>query len=259
MQTLMVYSEAGGVNKTTTAVSIAMAAALNGQRVTLIDLDPRAAATKWTRATPAGEGLHVGAILGAADGKDTRGWAEDLAVPIDWHHSFRVVPSDRSVSNYETLRVEDAELRLMDSLDGLDADVVVIDCANRQGGLLTRSAMLASDSVLYAASAADSGVDGVSGAQRSVTSFKRSQERRGVKSELTELGTVVTRFQNGFLSLSETDAIEQIREFSPIIEPIVPKLAIVPEARLQQDWYGRYRKGSDVLDAYKEIARKVIR
>ncbi|WP_419795545.1 AAA family ATPase, partial [Streptococcus agalactiae] len=43
---LAVYSETGGATKTTTAVSLAVAAALRGEATVLIDLDPRAAATK---------------------------------------------------------------------------------------------------------------------------------------------------------------------------------------------------------------------
>jgi chromosome partitioning protein len=46
MQKIMVYSESGGVSKTTTAVSLAMTAALEGKRTVLIDLDPRGAATR---------------------------------------------------------------------------------------------------------------------------------------------------------------------------------------------------------------------
>ena len=73
MQVIAVYSEAGGVSKTTTAVSLAMSAALMGKRVVVIDLDPRAAATKWLNIQPVGEGLDVGAILASAE--DTEGFA----------------------------------------------------------------------------------------------------------------------------------------------------------------------------------------
>jgi chromosome partitioning protein len=71
MQTVMVYSESGGVSKTTTAVAIAMIAAAQGRRTVLVDLDPRAASTKWLDVTPSSEGLHVGAILGD---DDPQGW-----------------------------------------------------------------------------------------------------------------------------------------------------------------------------------------
>lgn len=257
MQTVMVYSEAGGVAKTTTAVSVAMTAAESGKRTVLIDLDPRAATTKWTRTEPAGEGLHVGAILRAKE--DPTGWAEDLAVRSQWHELLRVIPSARDLSNAEAIRDDFAELRLKESLVDLEADVVVIDCANRQGGPLTLSALHAADTVLYAATASDSGVDGVTGAQRTVDAFKRSLSRMGAAADIVEAGVATTRDGTGFLSYAETDAIEQIRQLAPIIEPIVPHLSIVPEVRMAGDWYGKYRKGAAVLSAYEEVMRKVIR
>lgn len=258
MQTLMVYSEAGGVSKTTTAVSIAMTAAESGRDVILIDLDPRAATTKWLRVKPAGEGLDVGAILGAKD-EDPEGWAEDMAVPSGWNPRLRVIPSARSVSNREADRDDYAELRLRTSLEGVSADVVVIDCPNRQGGPLTLSALNAADTIVYAATASDSGVDGVEGAQRTIEAFKRSRERMGAPAQLHEAGVAVTRDGTGFLSLPEQDAIEQLREAATLLEPIVPHLAIVPEVRLAGEWYGNYRKGAAIREAYTAIMREVIR
>ncbi|WP_431031206.1 ParA family protein [Plantibacter sp. RU18] len=131
MQTLMVYSESGGVTKTVTAVSVAYCAAFMGKRVVLVDLDPRAATTQWLGVEPKEAGLDVSAILGNAD---PRGWAESLAVPSGFHELLRVIPSGRGVSSQEADRADHSELRLRASLDGLDADVVVIDCPNRQGG-----------------------------------------------------------------------------------------------------------------------------
>ena len=257
MQTVMVYSEAGGVSKTTTAVSVAMTSAEAGHRTVLIDLDPRAASTKWTRVQPVGEGLHVGAILGAKE--EPAGWAEDLAVQSAWHPLLRVIPAARDLSNRESERDDYAELRLKTSLVDLQADVVVIDCANRQGGPLTLSALHASDRVLYAATASDSGVDGVTGAQRTIQAFKRSMARLGAATDIEETGAAMTRDGTGFLSFPEQDAIEQVRELTPIIEPIVPHLAIVPEVRMAGEWYGAYRKGAPIRDAYAEVMRKVIR
>jgi len=276
MQTLMIYSEAGGVKKTTGAVSIAMIAAeghpgsagdpdkgveaiapVEPRRVVVVDLDPRAATTKWLRAEPAGEGLHVGAILGAKT--DPTGWAEDLAVQSTWHPNLRVIPAARDLSNRESERDDYAELRLKASLVDLDADLVVIDCANRQGGPLTLSALHASDTALYAAVASDSGVDGVTGAQRTVDAFRRHMAAMGASTAIEVAGAAVTRDGTGFLSYSETDAINQIRDLVPVIEPIVPHLSIVPEVRMAGEWYGNYRKGQSVRDAYAAIVGKVIR
>lgn len=270
MQTVMVYSEAGGVKKTTTAVSLAMVAAegiagtgnstespVPSRRVVLIDLDPRAAATKWLGITPVGDGLHVGAILGAKE--DPTGWAADLAVTSRWSQNLRVIPAARELSNRESERDDYAEWRLKSSLTDLDADLVVIDCANRQGGPLTVSALHAADTVLYAATASDSGVDGVTGAKLSVAKFRHHMSQIGAVTSITEIGVAVTRDGTGFLSFSERDAIEQLRELTPIIEPIVPHLSIVPESRMAGEWFGNYRKGLAVRDSYAAIMRKVIR
>jgi cellulose biosynthesis protein BcsQ len=262
MQTISVYSEAGGVAKTTTAVSIAMTAAqgiaataehegLEPRRVVLIDLDPRHATTKWSRVKPAEEWQHVGAIIGNAS--DATGTAADIALPSHWHPNLRIVPADRSLSLLEAGAPEYAEFQLQKSLIDLDADLVVIDCANRQGGILTRSAFLASDSVLYAATASDSGVDGVEGAQRSVRRFNEAFQ--GV----TELGVAMSRAGTGFMSLAETDSIDQVRALAPVVGPIVPYLSIVPESRSAGEWYGNFRKGQPVAAAYGEIMREVVR
>ncbi len=125
MTTIMVYSEAGGVTKTTTAVSLAMVAALSGFKTTLIDLDPRGAATKWIGSYPEESWQHVGAIL--AD-ENPEGWAEDLAIDSGWDDNLRIIPSSRSLSNRERDYEDHAELRLATALEGHTAEIRIIDC-----------------------------------------------------------------------------------------------------------------------------------
>lgn len=274
MQVVMVHSEAGGVDKTTTAVSVAMCAAEGNEgrpgdekhhaieayaprRVVLIDLDPRSASTKWLRAQPVGEGLHVGAIIGAKD--DPTGWAEDLAVPSGWHPNLRIIPASTDLSNRESENADYAELRLKAALTDLEADLVVIDCANRQGGPLTLSALHAADTLLHAARLNDSGMDGVAGSQRTIAAFRRNMAAMGAVARIDVAGAAVTRTGHGFLSISESDALDDVRSRVPVIEPIVPYLSIVPEARGQGEWYGKFRKGQPVRDAYAAISGKVIR
>ena len=268
MKTVMIYSEAGGVSKTTAAVSIAATAAMGSEgvaprKVVLIDLDPRAKTTAWTGVEPAtvqlDDGrtatLDVGSILAE---EDPTGWATDVAVPCRWSENLRVIPSSRSVSNRESDRADFAEGRLKASLVGLDADLVVIDCPNRQGGALTVAALHAADSVLYAATATDSGVDGVRGAQQTVRAFKRSRAALGGAASLAEAGIVVTRDAQGAIwAHTEDDSIDEMRDYGDVLTPFIPKLNVVTASRLVSDWYGAYRKGAPVRDAYTEIMRKV--
>jgi chromosome partitioning protein len=258
MQVIMVYSESGGATKTTTAVSLAAVAASEGRKVVLIDLDPRAAATKWIGVEPKEEGLHVGAILGDAD---PVGWAEELAVPAPkgWFENLRVIPSGRSVSNREADRADFAELRLRTSLEGLDADVVVLDCPNRQGGPLTLSALNAADTVVYAATATVDGVDGFEGARRSVEQFKLNRRRLGAPDNLREAGIVVGQVQETVMPRIAVASIDELRETGLLLTPLVPKRTVVQEMRMTGEWYGNYRKGQPVVDAYTALAKEIVR
>lgn len=256
MQTIMVYSEAGGATKTTTAVSLAAISASQGRKVLLIDLDPRAASTKWLGIEPKEAGLHVGAILGDAD---PEGWAEDLAVETGWFPTLRAVPSARNLSNREADRADHAELRLKTSLEGVNADLVIIDCPNRQGGPLTLSALNASDTIVYAATPTVDGVDGVEGARRSVEQFRQARKRLGAPDNLTEAGIVLGALQNTIMSRVATTSIDDLRETGLLLTPLIPHRVIVQEMRITQEWYGKYRKGAPVVDAYTQIAEQVIR
>ena len=256
IQTLMVYSESGGASKTTSAVSLAATAAAEGKRVLLIDLDPRAAATKWLGVTPQEDWQHVGAILGD---EDPEGWANDLAIESDWMPTLKVIPSARSVSNREADRADHAELRLRTSLIGVDADLVVLDCPNRQGGPLTLAALNAADTVVYAATATTDGVDGVTGARRSVQHFIKSREMIGAPTPLVEAGIIVGAVQETIMSRIASASIDQLRETGLLLTPLVPHRTIVQEMRLTQEWYGTYRKGAPVVEAYKELAGKILR
>lgn len=256
MQSVMVYSEAGGVSKTTTAVSIAMCAALGGRKTLLIDLDPRAASTKWFGVEPAQEGLHVGAILG---NDDPEGWADDLAVPSGWSENLRVLPAARSVSNREADRADHAELRLKTSLLGVDVDVVVIDCPNRQGGPLTLSALNAADTVVYAATASQDGVDGVTGARTTIQHFTKSRQRLGAPTTLHEAGIVVGRTRTTIMARAAVASLDELRATDLLLTPLVPERAIVDEARIVGEWYGTYTKGEPVLTAYTDLTKEILR
>ena len=144
------YSESGGVGKTTNAVSLAMTAANDGVEVLLVDLDPRATATKWLIVEPREAGLDVSAIIG---GEDVDGWADDLAVPSPegWSPHLRIVPAGRKLASFEAQQAQGGEFRLMRALEGTRAQLVVIDCPNRQGGPLTLNALYAADALVIAA------------------------------------------------------------------------------------------------------------
>lgn len=270
-QVLAVYSETGGVTKTTTAVSLAMESATAGLSTLLIDLDPRGAATKWVGAEPVEQGLHIGAILG---NEDPTGWAEDIAVPTAWSQNLRMIPSSRAVSLREKESADQAEIRLKAALEGTTSDVVVIDCPNRQGGPLILNALTAAHDLIIAAKADEDGLDGIEGATASLARYRNACIKRGIPKEslIQARGIVVGLYEDNITPLDTKRALASIRDLWPdqLIEPPVPRRIIVAESRAGGVYFGAtsrtddgqerftYPKGEIVARAYRKIAAHVI-
>lgn len=253
--TLMSYSEAGGVSKTTTAVSLAVIAARRGIRTMLVDLDPRAAATKWSEATPQEDWQTTAAIIAE---EEPIGWADDLALPTPWSDNLRIVPSDRSLSVQERYQADNSEQRLSMSLEGIPETLVIIDCPNRQGGMLTQNALGASDGVIYAATASQDGIDGVEGARDSVERFIRSRQRIGAATTISEIGIVVGAVADTILTRVAKASLQDLRDTGLVLEPAIPQRTIVDQARMTGTWYGDYDKGEPVIEAYGQILEQVL-
>lgn len=259
-QVIAVYSEAGGATKTTTAVALAVCAALDGRTVNLVDLDPRGATTKWTGVHPRQEGLHVGAILAEPE---PDGWIDQLAVTVPWQQvpTLRVVPSSRQVSNREKAPDDHADVRLRRALIDTAADLTVLDLPNRQGGPLVTNALTAATTILYAGKLDEDGLDGVDGAATTVQRFRSARQAIGAPVELTVAGVVIGAVREIVMT---RDARRALAEFqaaygADVLEPLIPERVIVRESRAAGEYFGFYAAGQPVHDAYQQIARKVIR
>lgn len=259
MDVLTFYSESGGATKTTSAVSIATAAARGrGLKTVLLDLDPRGAATKWTQAEPLEQGWTMNAILSQ---DDVEGYVEEMAVPVSWGKgNLSIVPSSRSVSNRESDDA-DADYRLLTALEGIDADLVVIDAPNRQGGPLIRAALMASTGVVYAATPDGDGVDGVSGARETVERFTTNLRRIKASSIVEERGIIVGKVWSspvGFPKI-ESASIEDLKETGLLVEPFVPMQTIIKQVRVTGDWFGDFRAGQQAKELYEHLLEKVMK
>lgn len=266
-QVIAVYSESGGVTKSTSAVSLAMEAAIAGLNVVLIDLDPRGASTKWLNVQPSGPGLHVGAIL-AAD--DPTGWAEEVAVTTAWHPRLRMIPSSREVAIREKESADQAEIRLKLALAGINADLVVIDCPNRQGGPLTLNALVAATDLVMAAAPTKDGVDGIEGAIITVNRYRKNCAARGIPTQtlVRVRGIIIGDYVDTITPVFQRRAIETITEAwgDLLCKPFIPRRGVVNEAREAEVYFGEIRKDEQfqypkaeiVARSYRAVAAQVI-
>ncbi|MEU7095921.1 ParA family protein [Kitasatospora aureofaciens] len=258
------YSESGGITKTMTTISLAVACAEEhpDEDVIVADCDPRGATTKLTGAEPVGPGLHIGAILG---NDDVEGWADELAVPLDpaagWPRNLRVIPSQRKVSNQEKNPDDHADVRLLRSLQGVRAHTF-FDAPNRQGGLIIQNILTAARKVVYAAKPNEDGLDGVDGAKETVAKFRAHRASLGMPDHLREVGIILGAAWRG--AVWTRDALRAVEEFentSPgmLLRPFVPERVIVLESRAAGVWYGQYESGKPVYEAYREIYNTKVR
>jgi chromosome partitioning protein len=141
-----ITNQKGGVGKTTTALNVATALALAGQRVLIVDVDPQGNLTSGVglrgQRGPAGSVYEAVTTDPAAP--------EDFVVPTRVANLF-LMPADRNLTGaeIELVLLPERERRLQRVLDPLRQrfDYILVDCPPSLG-LLTLNALVAADAVL---------------------------------------------------------------------------------------------------------------
>ena len=143
---IAVTNQKGGVGKTTTAINLAAALALEGRNVLLVDCDAQGNATSGVglKGERASGGTIYEALMGGAEG------AESYILQTTVRN-LSIIPATRDLSGaeIELIAVPDRERRLRNFLEPLKEkfDFIIIDSPPSLG-LLTLNALVAADKVL---------------------------------------------------------------------------------------------------------------
>jgi len=189
MVTVAIVNQKGGVGKTTVALGLAAMAGRRGLRTVVVDLDPQANATS-------GMGVWEPSVtVDAALASERSGALAEALVDTGWDPALfleppRLVPSSPALAQREPQLALDAigaQDRLAVAAEGMDADLVLIDCPPSLG-LLTVNALFAADRVAIVTEPGAWATDGVGQILRNIA---RIADRRSGALELA--GIVVNR------------------------------------------------------------------
>jgi chromosome partitioning protein len=155
MRIISVANQKGGCGKTTTAINLTSALALNGKKVLLVDLDPQAHASLGLNINAQNTLYNV--ISKIAPRKLT---LEQIIIKVK--DQFDLVPSNVLVGTLEQELANEIgrELKLSTILKDLSYDYVIIDCPPNLG-FLTINALRASDEVIIPVEASRFSIQGV--------------------------------------------------------------------------------------------------